>query len=59
MLPILLIRCGNTQASASLVVLSHCTSSSMILNGRVRSFSCAFSVGNKSGLAEGSSTICA
>jgi hypothetical protein len=31
----------------------------MILNRRWRSFSCAFSVLNRSGLAEGSSTICA
>ena len=31
----------------------------MILNSRWRSFSCAFSVGNRSGCADGSSTICA
>ena len=31
----------------------------MIRNSRWRSFSCAFSVGNRSGCADGSSTICA
>ena len=43
----------------SLVVFSHCTRSSMMRKSRWRSFSCAFSVGNRSGCAEGSSTICA
>jgi hypothetical protein len=41
------------------VVFSHLTSSWMSRKSRWRSFSCASSVGNLSGCADGSATICA
>src|SRR5690606_6012605 len=45
--------CSNT---SSLLTFSHLTNFSMILKRRFRSFSCASSVGNRSGWLEGSST---
>jgi hypothetical protein len=44
-------------STASLVVFSHLTSSSISRKSRWRSASCASSVGNRSGWADGSSTI--
>ena len=48
--------CSNTVSS---LMFSHLTISPISLNNRSRSCSCASSVGNRSGFAEGSSTICA
>src|SRR5690606_13102815 len=57
-LPPVLLRISSRACSStsSLLTFSHLTNSSMILKKRFRSFSCASSVGNRSGWLEGSST---